>query len=236
MALTDRIADRVTPLLTSLDLRLYDVELNGGTLRITVMGEDGLNLDQVAEIGQKVQQHSGSLLRTLEEVMSRADRAGSAFDETAERMISAADRAEARAKEFQFKEQGLRRDLFLKTARFVIEDLNSTAIDLSRALFDEVPEGDWKRYAAGDRGVFTRTLLRGRNTTSSAGRIGEKIRRNEEMRRYVTQYIDQFERLLAEARECDPEQLLHSTFLTADVGKLYLMLCGAMGRDEEDIA
>jgi hypothetical protein len=56
------------------------------------------------------------------------------------------------------------------------------------------------------------------------------------MRRYVTQYVDQFDRLLAEAKECDPEQLLHSTFLTADVGKLYLTLCSVLGRDEEDIA
>ncbi|MCK4866708.1 MAG: hypothetical protein KAT39_01555, partial [Alphaproteobacteria bacterium] len=208
---------------------------NLGRQRETLDASTSRSIDQVAEIGQNIQQHSGSLLRTLEEVMTRAGHAGTAFDETAERMIHAADRAEERAKEFKVKETGLRRDLFLKTARFVIEDLNSTAIDLSRSLFDEVPEADWKRYASGDRGVFTRTLLRGRNTSSSAGRVGEKLRHNEDMRRYVTQYIDQFERLLAEARECDPEQLLHSTFLTADVGKLYLMLCGAMGRDEEDI-
>jgi hypothetical protein len=194
----------------------------------------GRTVDQVADIGKNIHEHSGALLRTLEEALTRADRAGSAFDEQATRMIRAADRAEARAKEFKTQEQGLRRDLFLKTARFVIEDLNSTAIDLSRALHNEVSEADWKRYASGDRGVFTRALLRGRNSAASVARTGAKLRHNEEMRRYVTQYVDQFERLLAEAKECDPEQLLHSTFLTADVGKLYLMLCSAMGREDDE--
>ena len=51
------------------------------------------------------------------------------------------------------------------------------------------------------------------------------------MRRYVMRYFDQFEALLREAEDVDPEHLLHSTFMTADVGKLYLLLCRAMGRD-----
>lgn len=49
MALVDRVADLAAPLLETLDLRLYDVELNGGTLRITIESDDGLNLDQVAD-------------------------------------------------------------------------------------------------------------------------------------------------------------------------------------------
>lgn len=49
MAITDRVAELVTPLLVPLDLHLYDVELNGGTLRITVDADGGLNLDQLAQ-------------------------------------------------------------------------------------------------------------------------------------------------------------------------------------------
>ena len=51
------------------------------------------------------------------------------------------------------------------------------------------------------------------------------------MRRYVMRYFDHFERLLEDSLEVDPENLLHSTFMTADVGKLYLLLCRALGRD-----
>ena len=129
------------------------------------------------------------------------------------------------------EELTLRRDLFLKTARFIVEDLDSTAIDLTRVLHNEVPEVDWKRYVRGDRGVFTRNLLRSKPTSVTAA-ITEKIRTNPDMRYYVMRYVDQFDRLLGESQGADPENLLHSTFMTADVGKLYILLCHALGRDE----
>jgi hypothetical protein len=37
------------------------------------------------------------------------------------------------------------------------------------------------------------------------------------------------EKIAAEANESDPENLLRSTFLLADVGKLYLLLARAVG-------
>ena len=98
-------------------------------------------------------------------------------------------------------------------------------------LHSDVPESDWKRYVRGDRGIFTRTLLRGKPTSVTAG-ITQKIRNNPDMRNYVMRYVDQFDRLLGEAQGADPENLLHSTFMTADVGKLYILLCRALGRDE----
>ena len=52
----------------------------------------------------------------------------------------------------------------------------------------------------------------------------------DEFRRYVQRYLDHFEKLLSEANESDPENLLSSTFLSADVGKLYLLLARAVGR------
>ena len=93
-----------------------------------------------------------------------------------------------------------------------------------------MPDGDWKRYVKGDRGVFTRALL-GNRQSSTASVIAQKVQRDEEMRRYVMRYFEHFEKLLHDAQEVDPENLLHSTFMTADVGKLYLLLCRALGRD-----
>jgi hypothetical protein len=62
-------------------------------------------------------------------------------------------------------------------------------------------------------------------------RIADRIREEDEMRRYVHRYIESFERLLNESHGVDPENLLHATFMTGDVGKLYLLLCRALGRD-----
>ena len=93
-----------------------------------------------------------------------------------------------------------------------------------------MPDADWKRYVKGDRGIFTRKLL-GEKPSATVSLIAQKVQREEEMRRYVMRYFDHFETLLREAEDVDPEHLLHSTFMTADVGKLYLLLCRALGRD-----
>jgi len=89
---------------------------------------------------------------------------------------------------------------------------------------------NWKRYTRGERGIFTRALLRGRQSNLVA-QIADKVKLDGDMRRYAMRYIDYFERLLKESQAVDPENLLHSTFMTGDVGKLYLLLCRAVGRD-----
>ena len=48
--------------------------------------------------------------------------------------------------------------------------------------------------------------------------------------RGVQRYLDHFERLLNEANESDPENLLSSTFLSADIGELYLVPARSVGR------
>lgn len=54
MAITDRVTTMVLPLLEPLGLHLYDVEVNGATLRITVDAEGGVNLDQLASATRAV--------------------------------------------------------------------------------------------------------------------------------------------------------------------------------------
>lgn len=59
--------------------------------------------------------------------------------------------------------------------------------------------------------------------------ISSKYEDDEEFRRYVQRYLYHFQKLLSEANESDPENLLSSTLLSADIGKLYLMLARAVG-------
>jgi hypothetical protein len=46
----------------------------------------------------------------------------------------------------------------------------------------------------------------------------------------VERYMGRFEELLAQAQEADPESVLNAAFITADVGKLYLVLSRSIGR------
>ncbi|MDD9927201.1 MAG: hypothetical protein OXR03_15360, partial [Rhodospirillaceae bacterium] len=182
-------------------------------------------------VAEKVQSGSRDVLESLDEAIAKANDIGKTFDRQSARLTQASADASEQARRLAQEELVLRRDLFLKTARFIIEDLDSTSIDLTRILYNDVSEADWKRYVKGDRGVFTRSLLRGKQA-SLAARVTEKIKTNQEMRDYVVRYVDQFDRLLNEAQDSDPENLLHSTFMTADVGKLYILLCRALGREE----
>ncbi len=53
---------------------------------------------------------------------------------------------------------------------------------------------------------------------------------DDTFRRFVTRYLEQFESMLGQAKESDPENLLSSTFVTSDIGKLYVLLSRTLGR------
>ena len=56
MAIVDRVTEQVVPLLEARGLSLYDVEVNGGNLRVTVDGPDGVLLDDLAELTRAIGQ------------------------------------------------------------------------------------------------------------------------------------------------------------------------------------
>ena len=119
--------------------------------------------------------------------------------------------------------------MFLRASKFVIEDLNSTAIDLNRLMDSEKSQKLWSKYSKGDRGIFVRGIISD-DERQARTVISTKYEDDDEFRRYVQRYLDHFEKLLSEASESDPDNLLSSTFLSADVGKLYLLLARAVGR------
>jgi len=108
--------------------------------------------------------------------------------------------------------------------------LADMAIDLDAITSDAGPQdGEWRRYLAGDRGVFARklaTCLDG----EAVNRIITLYRENERFRDSANAYIEEFEALLARAREGDGGGLLASSILSADTGKIYLAVAYALGR------
>lgn len=60
MAMIDRLRELVEPLCASLDLEIYDLDMNGGVFRVAVDKEGGVGLSDIAELTRQIS-------RTLDE-------------------------------------------------------------------------------------------------------------------------------------------------------------------------
>jgi hypothetical protein len=111
----------------------------------------------------------------------------------------------------------------------LIESLNSTAIDVTKILSNDVTDSAWAAYLKGDRGVFTRRavrLLDAAETREIARHYEEEPEFREQVNRYIHDFEAMLRRILAD-RDGSP---LGVTILSSDMGKLYVALAQAIER------
>ena len=189
---------------------------------------------------QAVQETINKMMETLESRARELDDAAlhssevarlvsQAFHTQARELIAASDQAAEKTEEIYQRHAGARRKTFMRDLAFITESLNSKSVDITRAIEQNVPEEAWTRYLEGDRSVFTRALLK-RTDTFSLMAIKNLFRDDEEFRDHVNRYIRLFEEAVEQAEENDPDDVLSSTLLSSDVGKLYLLLSRALDR------
>lgn len=141
----------------------------------------------------------------------------------------AAAAVERRIEEAQRAREERDADSLARHLALLIESLNSTAIDVTKILSNDVTDNAWTAYLKGDRGVFTRRAVRLLDH-SEAREILRHYDEEPEFREQVNRYIHDFEammrRILAD-RDSSP---LGVTILSSDMGKLYVALAQAIER------
>ncbi len=130
----------------------------------------------------------------------------------------------AREKAEQSSEENFTRRVALLT-----ESLNSTAIDVTKILSNEVTDTEWAAYLKGDRGIFARRAVR----LLDSGEVREillEYEGNSEFREHVNRYIHDFETMLRGVLSTRDGSAISVTLLSSDIGKLYVALAQAIER------
>jgi chromosome segregation ATPase len=118
---------------------------------------------------------------------------------------------------------------FSRRVALLIESLNSTAIDVTKILSNDVTDSAWAAYLKGDRGVFTRRAVRLLDS-SEAREIARHYDEEPDFREQVNRYIHDFESMLRRILADRDGSPLGVTILSSDMGKLYVALAQAIER------
>ena len=180
-------------------------------------------------ITEEVQRHIAALGTTAEAAVEAAHQAS---DRLMRQMLTISETSaavEARIAEARAEVEAHDSDNFARRVALLIESLNSTAIDVTKILSNDVTDSAWAAYLRGDRGVFTRRAVR----LLDAGEAREIVRHYEnepEFRDQVNRYIHDFEAMLRNVLATRDGSSLGVALLSSDMGKLYVALAQAIER------
>jgi hypothetical protein len=180
-------------------------------------------------VSETVERQMAELSAVSERAIETARRAS---ERLTRQMLSLGETAaaiEARIDEERAEREEKESENFSRRVALLIESLNSTAIDVTKILSNEVTDSAWTAYLKGDRGVFTRRAVRllDRN---DAREIARHYEEEPEFREQVNRYIHDFESMLRRILADRDGSPLGVTILSSDMGKLYVALAQAIER------
>jgi hypothetical protein len=107
--------------------------------------------------------------------------------------------------------------------------LDAISTDIARMVDPDAAANAWERYRRGEDDAFNASIYKGRG-----GQTFEEIRRRYKddagFRATVDRYVQEFERLLSQIQNDDPDDRVLRGYLGSDSGKVYTMLAHAAGR------
>jgi hypothetical protein len=182
-----------------------------------------------AALTEQVEAQMADIARITEQAVSSAQQA---TDRLMRQMLTISETSaalEARIAEAKQEVEASDQASFSRRVALLIESLNSTAIDVTKVLSNEVTDNAWAAYLRGDRGIFARRAVR----LIDATEVKEILRHYDEepeFREHVNRYIHDFEAMLRNVLATRDGSPLGVTLLSSDNGKLYVALAQAIER------
>jgi hypothetical protein len=198
-----------------------------------VIPESAASLAEAAQqaLGESV---TSAVQHQMGELDASAQRAVAAARKASERLTRQllalgqnAATLEARIEEEKAQRDEAEREKMPRRVALLIESLNSTAIDVTKILSNDVTDAAWQAYLKGDRGVFTRRAVRLLGS-GEAREIQRHYDQEPEFREQVNRYISDFEAMLRRVLSDADGNTLAVTLLSSDMGKLYVALAQAI--------
>jgi hypothetical protein len=183
----------------------------------------------VQAVGDTVERQMAELNTVSERAMATAQ---AATERLTRQMLTLGETAaaiEARIDDVRREQNEKESESFSRRVALLIESLNSTAIDVTKILSNDVTDSAWAAYLKGDRGVFTRRAVRLLDATETR-EIARHYDEEHEFRDQVNRYIHDFEAMLRRVLADRDGSSLGITLLSSDMGKLYVALAQAIER------
>ena len=138
-------------------------------------------------------------------------------------------KAERNISDLESRYENVQLDTFLKDASYIIEKLETTAVDINRIFNPDTEEEIWKKYYNGDTSAFVRYLAKNM-TKQQVLEIRKLYEKNMDFRNMVNKYLSDFDVLLTRAKTNERAGILLSVITGADIGKIYYILARALDK------
>lgn len=190
---------------------------------------EATRLAMTEALGENVEARMAEISTASERAIEAARLAAEHLGRKIEEVATASAAIEARLEEARAEADASDMDGFARRVTLLIESLNSTAIDVTKILSNEVTDSAWAAYLKGDRGIFARRAVRLLDT-GEAREIARHYEEEPEFHEQVNRYIHDFEAMLRRVLATRDGSPLAVTLLSSDNGKLYVALAQAIER------
>ena len=121
-------------------------------------------------------------------------------------------------------------DTFMRDSASILVELETLSIDVVNIFNRKGDEEElWKKYYAGDHGVFARYMARN-ITKKEIKAIQDNYTKKPDFRMVADKYIEDFDTLISAARDNARSSTILAMISGSDIGKVYYIMARALGK------